>query len=170
MRELLAWRNPRGLRLLVAGGAALGALLDPRVGEHERQVIINLGNMHVIGFYLRGRQIVGLFEHHTDQLDAEQIVRMAEQLVEGSLDHNAVYDSLGHGALYTGCPSGTLSEAFVAVTGAQRGMLRGSRLRPYFAAPHGDTVISGCFGLVQAFAERYPASREEILAALTAST
>ena len=54
----------------------------------------------------------------------------------------------------------------VAVTGPQRGKLRGSRLAPYFAAPHGDMMVSGCYGLLWAFAERWPERREEILEAL----
>ena len=54
----------------------------------------------------------------------------------------------------------------IAVTGPQRGRLRGSRLQPYFATPHGDMMISGCFGLVRAFGARYPERREEIEQAL----
>ena len=44
--------------------------------------------------------------------------------------------------------------------------MRGSRLGPHFAAPHGDMMLSGCFGLVWAFAEKHPQYREEIEAAL----
>ena len=56
--------------------------------------------------------------------------------------------------------------AFLAVTGPQWGKLRGSRLGPYFATPHGDMMISGCFGMVEAFAVKHPEHREEIEAAL----
>ena len=51
---------------------------------------------------------------------------------------------------------------FVAVTGPQRNRLRHSRLRPYFAAPHGDMMLSGSFGMVAAFAYRFPQHAEEI--------
>ena len=44
--------------------------------------------------------------------------------------------------------------------------LRGSSLNPYFAAPHGDMMISGCFGLLDAYAEKYPDAREVINARL----
>ncbi len=54
----------------------------------------------------------------------------------------------------------------MAVTGQQRGRLSGSRRDPYFATPHGDMMIGGCFGLVLAFAARYPERREEIERAL----
>ena len=49
------------------------------------------------------------------------------------------------------------AQPIVAVTGPQRGKLRGSDLHPYFATPHGDMMISGCFGLLRAFGEVYPA-------------
>jgi hypothetical protein len=39
-------------------------------------------------------------------------------------------------------------------------------LQPYFATPHGDMMISGCFGLVVAYATKYPGHREEIERAL----
>ncbi len=55
---------------------------------------------------------------------------------------------------------------FVAVTGPQRGKLRGSRLNPYFAVPHGDMMVSGCFGLLTAFAEKHSEAREVIHSAL----
>lgn len=54
----------------------------------------------------------------------------------------------------------------IAVTGPQRVRLRGSRLKPYFATPHGDMMISGCFGMLVAFATEFPESREEIERAL----
>ncbi|MGE0542285.1 MAG: hypothetical protein AB7R89_19125, partial [Dehalococcoidia bacterium] len=38
---------------------------------------------------------------------------------------------------------------------------------PHFAAPHGDMMISGCFGLLDAFAEKYPDTKEAIERALT---
>ena len=47
-----------------------------------------------------------------------------------------------------------------------RGLLEGSRLGPYFAAPHGTMMLAGCFGLVRSWAERRPSWREEILHAL----
>ena len=43
----------------------------------------------------------------------------------------------------------------VATTGPQRERIRRTALQPYFAAPYGDMMISGCFGLVRAFAEVY---------------
>ncbi|MEE8369655.1 MAG: hypothetical protein V3S00_02680 [Dehalococcoidia bacterium] len=38
--------------------------------------------------------------------------------------------------------------------------LRGTRLDPYFAVPHSDMMVSSCFGLLWAFAEKQPQSIE----------
>ena len=40
------------------------------------------------------------------------------------------------------------------VTGPRRDMLAGSSLPLPFAAPHGDMMLTGCFGLLRAFADR----------------
>jgi len=175
--------------------AALGALQDPRVAAAEEQLVLNLGNMHALAFHLRGAHIYSLYEHHTGEMTTEQIEDFTERLVAGTLAHEEVFDSKGHGVFYPpgggrGAPEGAhgadresdrsgpfdpstslragfaQGKPFIAVTGPQRGRLRKSRLRPYFATPHGDMMISGCFGLVRAFGARYPERREEIERAL----
>ncbi len=147
--------------------AALGALQDPRVAAAEEQLVLNLGNMHALAFHLRGTHIYSLYEHHTGEMTTEQIEDFTERLVAGTLAHEEVFDSKGHGVFYAD-PRPNGGSPFLAVTGPQRGRLRGSRLQPYFATPHGDMMISGCFGLVLAFAARYPERREEIERALAA--
>lgn len=147
--------------------AALGALQDPVVGEQEEQVVMNLGNMHTLCFHLQRTRVVSLFEHHTGEITAVQIVDFAERLADGTLRHEDIFDSTGHGAFYAG-DVGAGKPGVIAVTGPQRGKVRGSRLDPYFAVPHGDMMISGCFGLLVAFAEKYPERRDEIEGALGA--
>jgi uncharacterized protein (DUF1786 family) len=84
----------------------------------------------------------------------------------GTLRHEDVFDHHGHGVYYV--PNAALTDGppLLAVTGPQRGKLKGSRLEPYFATPHGDMMISGCFGMVEAFAVKHPEHREEIERAL----
>jgi len=151
--------------------AALGALQDPAVGGEEEQCVLNLGNMHALAFHLRGTRIVSLYEHHTGEVTAEQLEDFTERLLAGTLEHGDIFDSKGHGAYYAedrrgGQSRGETRRPLVAVTGPQRGKLRGSRLAPYFAVPHGDMMVSGCYGLLWAFAERRPEQRAEILTAL----
>ena len=40
------------------------------------------------------------------------------------------------------------------VTGPRRALLESSSLPLTFAAPHGDMMLTGCFGLLRAFAAR----------------
>jgi len=146
--------------------AALGALQDPRVAAHDEQIVLRLGNSHALAFYLSGSHVHAFFEHHTDLLDTAHLESMTAQLAEGTLSHEEVFAEHGHGVYYADRIHGTTP--FVAVTGPQSGKLRGSRLNPHFATPHGDMMITGCFGLVQGFAERFPEAREQIDAALVA--
>ncbi len=143
--------------------AALGALHDEHVASAPETVVANLGNMHLLGFHLRGRRIASLFEHHTGELDDDQVVRFTRELAEGSLDHAEVFRTSGHGAYHAdrGLVRPELP-GMVAVTGPQRVRVAGSALRPYFAAPFGDMMISGCFGLLRAFAEVHPGAAEAI--------
>jgi uncharacterized protein (DUF1786 family) len=146
--------------------AALGALEDPGVGEADEQLVLNLGNMHALAFHLRGTRIESLYEHHTGEMSDEQIEDFTKRLVTGDLEHDEVFGSKGHGVYYAPGRSPNGSDLFVAVTGPQRSRLRNSALQPYFAAPHGDMMISGCFGLVRGFAARYPEHSAQIEATL----
>jgi uncharacterized protein (DUF1786 family) len=151
--------------------AALGGLQDPLVAEGEEQLILNLGNMHALAFHLQGTRILSLYEHHTGEVSKEQIEDFTEGLLAGTLAHEDIFGSKGHGAYYAevtarGNRNKKSERPIIAVTGPQRRKLRGSRLDPYFAVPHGDMMVSGCFGLLWAFAEKHPQDREEITEAL----
>jgi uncharacterized protein (DUF1786 family) len=146
--------------------AALGALQDPRVASEPRQLVLNLGNMHALAFHLRGTRIISLYEHHTGEVSREQIEDFTERLLAGVLPHEDVFNTKGHGVFYADGERSNGHVPVVAVTGPQRGKLRGSRLNPYFATPHGDMMISGCFGLVHGFAAKHPEHREAIERAL----
>mgnify|MGYP001582999298 CR=1 FL=1 len=148
--------------------AALGALQDDVVRGTDRQTVLNLGNMHALCFDLRGTAITSLYEHHTGELTSEQIEDFSERLPSRTLKHEEVFNTKGHGVFYAAGENlepGTQNRV-IAVTGPQRGKLRGSRLEPYFAVPHGDMMLSGCFGLLWAFAVKHPEHADAILPAL----
>jgi uncharacterized protein (DUF1786 family) len=148
--------------------AALGALQDPAVASAPRQLVLNLGNMHALAFHLESTRIISLYEHHTGEMSTEQIEDFTERLVAGTLPHEDVFNSKGHGVFYApGAHADGEPAPLLAVTGPQRGRLRGSRLDPYFATPHGDMMISGCFGLLRAFAAKFPDAAGEIDRALS---
>ncbi len=157
----------KGTPLLVmdtAPAAVLGALEDARVRAHRDAIIANVGNFHTLAFRFNDGIITGVFEHHTGELKTEQLEDFITQLADGTLTHDAIFNSQGHGAIIFDAPAIPLE--FLAIVGPRRGMLLHSRLRPYFATPYGDMMLAGCFGLVRAYAELNENARAEINRAL----
>lgn len=150
-----------------APAAVRGALDDERVQAHPTAIIANVGNFHTLAFHFVESKISGVFEHHTGMLDRERLEGFLLQLADASLTNQAVFDSQGHGAILFDDNPAPLE--FLAITGPRRSLLLNSRLKPYFAVPYGDMMLAGDFGLVHAYAELNPDSREEIESALSAS-
>lgn len=152
------------LLLLDTGiAAALGALQDKAVSQHDDLITVNTGNSHTIAFHLHRGLIQGLFEHHTGMLNTEKLSRLITRLSQGTLNNKEVYDDDGHGAVVFG---GDSNIPFVAVTGPRYDLIEGSSLKPYRAFAHGDTMLAGCYGLVKAYALKIDDWREEIEQAL----
>lgn len=163
-----------------APAAVLGASLDPRVSRRERQIITNIGNFHTLAFRMGQAGIEGVFEHHTGEIDLQKLEALLRALADGTLKHEDVFDDMGHGALMYSQDAFEFGndEFDVVVTGPRRSLyMTGDRrpetgnadrrsrspvLRPYFAAPFGDMMIAGCFGLLAATAEVLPHLAEAI--------
>lgn len=166
------------LMLMDSGAAAvLGALQDPFVAHQTQTLVVNVGNFHVLGFRL-GRaasessfRIDGLFEHHTGLLDRSRLEALLASLASGRLTNEEVFASQGHGALvYRKVPLRLGGEdSPVVVLGPRRDLMRGSSLRPHFAAPYGDMMLAGDYGLVRAAADVFSDVRDEILHVLNDS-
>ncbi len=139
--------------------AAIGSLEDRNVSKHAHKIIINAGNFHTLAFHLQGDSILGFFEHHTGALSAEKIDRLISRLVSGELTNEEVFNDGGHGCLVV---ESRKKIPFISVTGPRRSLLCNSKLKPYFAAPFGDMMLTGCFGLVRAFAYKMDSWRQEI--------
>ncbi len=150
-----------------APAAILGALEDDRVRAQRNAIIANVGNFHTLAFRFSDGAITGVFEHHTGELKPEQLENFFAQLAEGTLTHDAVFNSHGHGAVMLDARAQPLD--YLAVVGPRRGLLARSRYRPYFAAPYGDMMLAGCFGLVRAYALLNPDAAGEIGRALDAA-
>lgn len=150
-----------------APAAVLGALLDPRVSEHQQLIVGNVGNFHTLAFRLGQGGIEGVFEHHTGEITLEQLDGYIEKLSTGTLQHREVFDSMGHGALMFDRTA--MTDRFVAIVGPRRSLMRNSRHQPYFAVPYGDMMIAGCFGLLRAYADRYPEHADVIMDSLRGS-
>jgi len=146
--------------------AALGALQDAAVARQDRVLTINMGNSHAVAFHLDGLKIMGFFEHHTNLLNGTKIDGLIDKLARGVLTHEEVFDGGGHGAVVV---SQGRPQPFLSVTGPRRDVAKGSKLGLHPAVPHGDTMLTGCYGLVKAFGLRMESWREEIDRALAVS-
>ena len=148
-----------------APAAVSGATFDPHAASLPRAVIANVGNFHTLAFRLGPSGIEGLFEHHTGLLDLPRLETLLQKLAEGSLHHEDVFNDHGHGALiYHNEPLDL--DGKLVVTGPRRSMLRLSTLSPYMAAPFGDMMTAGCYGLLSAVADLLPELSEPIRHAL----
>lgn len=134
--------------------AVLGALEDERVAaEAERGAcIVNVGNQHTLGLLVRGEELFGVMEHHTESMTTAKLERLITRLIAGTVTHDEVFDDDGHGALVLERYRELAPFSFVAVTGPNRAMAK--PLGWYFAAPYGAMMLAGCFGLIRGVRER----------------
>ena len=140
-----------GAVVMDTGPAALwGILEDKRAAAHQDEgfIGVNVGNQHTLGVLLRGERILGLFEHHTVLMTPEKLAWLVDHLRAGTLTNEEVYEDHGHGAFISPDYTPNVGFDFVAVTGPQRYL--GADLGYHFAAPYGDMMLTGCFGLVSA--------------------
>jgi len=141
-----------GAFVMDTGAAAvLGVLGDPVVAiavRDEGAVLINVGNMHTFATLVKGRRLYGLFEHHTGGITAAVINDLVERLRAGTID-GATFsrDFDGHGAALDPGYRDEGPFRFVAITGPNRTIARS--LGYHEAAPHGDMMLAGSFGLVE---------------------
>jgi uncharacterized protein (DUF1786 family) len=143
---------PRALVMDTGAAAILGAL------EHEglngrppdQCLVVNIGNEHTLAAWLVEGALKGIYEHHTFFLDREKLRAHLYDFVLGRIDNRQIFEDKGHGCLnlapVQGFPSSFL------VTGPRRALLEGTRA--VMAAPHGNMMLSGCFGLLRAYIGR----------------
>ncbi|HEX2697925.1 MAG TPA: DUF1786 domain-containing protein, partial [Anaerolineales bacterium] len=82
-----------------APAAVLGATLDSVVAKHQHKIVVNIGNFHTIAFRLMESTIEGVFEHHTGEIDLPGLESYILDLADGSLQHEDIFNDMGHGAL-----------------------------------------------------------------------
>lgn len=150
MRAVLS-QVPLGMVMDTGMAAIHGAICDPWVRSRLNRgvLVVNLGNQHVLAALLTEDRILGLWEHHTGALTRESLSSWMQRFQRGEAVHQEVLESGGHGCAYhpDGISGFDLEE--VAVTGPQRSMAQG--LEWYLAAPFGNMMLAGCYGLIRAF-------------------
>ena len=92
-----------------------------------------------------------MFEHHTRALDGPRLQEYLRRFLAGTLADDDVREQGGHGAVLA---EGDAAGLPVIVTGPRRALLEDSDLSMEFAAPHGDMMLTGCYGLLRALADR----------------
>lgn len=142
-------RTLPGALLMDTGFAAIrGALLD-EVASHPC-LVVNIGNSHTLASVVDGKKILSLFEHHTHQMTTARLDDYLKRLCEGTLGFREVFDDGGHGC-YIREAVGLEDLGSILVTGPNRNIMQGSALGVRFAAPFGDMMLTGCFGLMDAY-------------------
>jgi uncharacterized protein (DUF1786 family) len=146
----VAQAHPGAILMDTGAAAVLGALADPAVGRaaaHAGAILVNVGNMHTFATLVRGKRLYGLFEHHTGGITPEIIRDLVEGLRGGTLDTTGFRDHFdGHGAALDPAYREVGPFPFVAITGPNRRLARS--LGYHEAAPHGDMMLAGSWGLV----------------------
>jgi uncharacterized protein (DUF1786 family) len=152
--------------------AIFGALTDPAAVQPS--VVVNIGNGHTLGALVNENRITAVFEHHTSLMNPEKLQDYIIRLADGSLGFEEVFEDEGHGAYIKEAP-GFDKVRSIMVTGPKREMLEklsdsevskkssgsippGISKKLHFAAPFGSMMLSGCFGLLAGFLEKYPES------------
>ena len=136
------------------GPAALYGALPDGIAD---AVLVNVGNGHTVCLLARKGRVAGVFEHHTSCLDGPGLELRLRRWLAGELHSEEVRADHGHGAvLAPGDAGDALLELPLIVTGPRRELLAGSELPAEFAAPHGDMMLTGCFGLLRALRDRHP--------------
>jgi uncharacterized protein (DUF1786 family) len=147
--------------------AIFGALTDPAAVQPS--VVVNIGNGHTLGALVNENRIMAVFEHHTSLMSPEKLQDYIIRLADGKLGFDEIFEDGGHGAYRRETP-GFEQISFeqvrsILVTGPKREKLEKvseSEIREeisnklHFAAPFGSMMLSGCFGLLAGFLEKYP--------------
>jgi len=132
--------------------AIAGALSQDITGISPRtRLVANAGNGHTLAALVTDGDITALVEHHTGMLDAVGFGEMVRGFLSGRLTNDDVFGAGGHGCLPPAQPVSLEESGPVLLTGPRRDRFRGCGLELEYAAPYGDMMLTGCFGLLGAW-------------------
>lgn len=129
--------------LMDTGPAAIFGAVNT---NNQPAIVLNIGNGHTLCAILIDGCITGIFEHHTRHLNIERLDAYIEKLADGTLTFEEIFESGGHGCYIKEIPD---EMPQVIVTGPNRYIAEHSRHNITFAAPYGDMMLTGSFGLVR---------------------
>jgi uncharacterized protein (DUF1786 family) len=154
LRMKSAVRAIRGVSsaLILVMDTAFSAILGCLDETHGPSLVVNVGNGHTLAALLLERKVEGLYEHHTHALTPETLEEELRLFVKGELRSERVYGESGHGAMTLKPHDGEIS---VIVTGPNRDLFKGTSMKFTYAAPGGNTMMTGPVGLVKAALFRF---------------
>jgi uncharacterized protein (DUF1786 family) len=146
---------------VVAMDTCFAAILGCLEGR-QSALAVNVGNSHTIAAAVTDGRLTGLLEHHTGCLSGERLDLLLERFIGGDITSEEIVNEGGHGVamLESG---GTDVHQPIIVTGPKRDVLKNSRLHVHFAAPHGNMMLTGPFGLVKGAAHLYSENKNNPL-------
>jgi len=150
-RMVAVQKDVPGAAVMDTCAAAIwGILCDPAAAQKQEDgfIAVNLGNQHTLGALIQGERTWGIFEHHTGRLTREKLVSILDRFPQKRISNEEIFQGGGHGCAVDPGFSRKKGYRFIAITGPQRSLAEG--LGYYMAAPYGDMMLSGCFGLVAA--------------------
>ncbi|WP_292466941.1 DUF1786 domain-containing protein [Methanolobus sp.] len=134
--------------------AIFGALLDPEAIQPS--IVVNIGNGHTLAAIVDNNRIVALFEHHTSSLDGKKLQQYINDFASGKLGFDDIFNDGGHGCYIKETPGQDFIMS-IMVTGPRRNILQNMKKEDmdqniwkklHFAAPFGNMMLSGCYGLL----------------------
>ena len=131
---------------------AFSAILGCLEEASGPSLIVNVGNGHTIAALLAEKRIEGLYEHHTHELTPEKMEQDLRLFVRGELEGRRVFRENGHGAVTLKPLPGVFP---VIVTGPNRDLFKKTSFKFTYAAPGGNTMMTGPMGLVRAAQYRF---------------
>ncbi|MCX8118634.1 MAG: DUF1786 domain-containing protein [Desulfobacterota bacterium] len=131
---------------------AFSAILGCLNEAEDPCLVVNVGNGHTMAALLIEGKIEGLYEHHTHRLTPKKLEDHLRRFLRGELTQQEVFEDEGHGVI-------TLTphheEVRIWVTGPNRNLFKETSFRYTFAAPGGNTMMTGPLGLIKAAQNRF---------------
>ena len=130
--------------------AILGAMKDPWVSARidKGMVVVNIGNEHILAALVKGRKVWGIYEHHTSLMDPSKLSEHLNRFRKGELSNHEIWEEHGHGCETLDKVQDVGPFPYTTITGPRRKDFM--PLEGHWAAPFGDMMLTGCFGLVEA--------------------